>query len=59
MNLFDKVKIPESREAIRVIRIHLGDEMTAAVGRAKIAKAKLAAAGTASGEEHQEEYIRP
>ncbi len=42
VNLFEKVKIPEAREAIRVIRIHLGDAMTAAVGRAKIAKAKLA-----------------
>ena len=42
VNLFEKVKIPEVREAIRVIRIKLGDEMTAAVGRAKIAKAKLA-----------------
>ncbi len=42
VNLFEKVKIPEAREAIRVIRIKLGDEMTAAVGRAKIAKAKLA-----------------
>ncbi|MBL7133678.1 MAG: V-type ATP synthase subunit D [Phycisphaerae bacterium] len=42
VNLFEKVKIPEAREAIRVIRIKLGDEMTAGVGRAKIAKAKLA-----------------
>lgn len=42
VNLFEKVKIPESREAIRIIRIKLGDEMTAAVGRAKIAKVKLA-----------------
>ena len=42
VNLFEKVKIPECREAIRVIRIKLGDEMTAAVGRGKIAKAKLA-----------------
>lgn len=41
VNLFEKVKIPDSREAIRVIRIKLGDEMTAAVGRAKIAKGKL------------------
>jgi len=41
VNLFEKVKIPESREAIRKIRIYLGDEMTAAVGRAKIAKTKL------------------
>ena len=51
VNLFEKVKIPEAREAIRVIRIHLGDEMTAAVGRAKIAKAKLAAAGAVPGEQ--------
>jgi len=42
VNLFEKVKIPESRNAIRVIRIKLGDEMTAGVGRAKIAKSKLA-----------------
>ena len=41
VNLFEKVKIPGCREAIRVIRIRLGDEMTAAVGRAKIAKSKL------------------
>jgi len=41
VNLFEKVKIPETREAIRVIRIRLGDEMTGAVGRAKIAKSKL------------------
>ncbi len=41
VNLFDKVKIPEARETIRIIRIKLGDEMTAAVGRAKIAKGKL------------------
>jgi len=43
VNLFEKVKIPEAREAVRRIRIHLGDEMTAAVGRAKIAKGKLVA----------------
>jgi V/A-type H+-transporting ATPase subunit D len=42
VNLFEKVKIPEAQKAIRVIRIKLGDEMTAAVGRAKIAKTKLA-----------------
>lgn len=41
VNLFEKVKIPEAREAIRRIRIQLGDEMAAAVGRAKIAKGKL------------------
>jgi V/A-type H+/Na+-transporting ATPase subunit D len=41
VNLFEKLKIPEAAEAIRRIRIHLGDEMTAAVGRAKIAKGKI------------------
>jgi V/A-type H+-transporting ATPase subunit D len=41
VNLFEKVKIPDCQEAIRRIRIQLGDEMTAAVGRAKIAKDKL------------------
>ncbi len=54
VNLFEKVKIPEVREAIRVIRIHLGDEMTAAVGRAKIAKGKLAAKAAANGAGGQE-----
>ena len=43
VNLFDKVKIPECKEAVRRIRIHLGDEMTAGVGRAKIAKSNLTA----------------
>lgn len=43
VNLFEKVMIPDAREAIRRIRIKLGDEMTAAVGRAKIAKDKLSA----------------
>ena len=43
VNLFEKIKIPEATENIRVIRIRLGDEMTAAVGRAKIAKGKLEA----------------
>jgi V/A-type H+-transporting ATPase subunit D len=40
VNLFEKVKIPECKENIRVIRIFLGDEQTAGVARAKIAKAK-------------------
>jgi V/A-type H+-transporting ATPase subunit D len=44
VNLFEKVKIPECQEAIHLIRIKLGDEMTAAVGRAKIAKSKLSGA---------------
>lgn len=40
VNLFEKVKIPHAQENIRVIRIFLGDQMTAAVARSKIAKAK-------------------
>jgi len=40
VNLFEKVKIPETRENIRVIRIFLGDQMTAEVVRSKFAKAK-------------------
>ena len=42
VNLFEKVRIPAALEAIRRIRIQLGDEMSAAVGRAKIAKERLA-----------------
>lgn len=42
VNLFEKIMIPHAREAIRRIRIKLGDEMTDAVGRSKIAKKKLA-----------------
>jgi V/A-type H+-transporting ATPase subunit D len=38
VNLFEKVKIPETRDNIRRIRIYLGDEQTAAVVRGKIAK---------------------
>jgi V/A-type H+-transporting ATPase subunit D len=41
VNLFEKVKIPETRENIRTIQIYLGDEQTAAVVRGKIAKKKL------------------
>ena len=40
VNLFEKVKIPDCRENIRVIKIFLGDEQTAAVARAKIAKSR-------------------
>ncbi|NQT28218.1 MAG: hypothetical protein HQ570_01315, partial [Candidatus Omnitrophica bacterium] len=39
--LFEKVKIPEARETIRVIQIHLGELQTAEVVRGKIAKAKI------------------
>ncbi len=51
VNLFEKVKIPECKENIRVIRIHIGDESTAAVARGKIAKSRGA---TPSDEEEAE-----
>jgi len=41
VNLFEKVKIPEAKEAIRKIRIFLGDLETAAVITGKIAKKKI------------------
>lgn len=41
VNLFEKVMIPNTLDNIRRIRIALGDQMTAGVARAKIAKAKL------------------
>jgi V/A-type H+-transporting ATPase subunit D len=40
VNLFEKVLIPETKEGIRRIKIALGDEQVAAVGRGKIAKSK-------------------
>ena len=40
VNLFEKVKIPECKEAIRLIKISLGDEQTSAVTRGKIAKGR-------------------
>lgn len=40
VNLFEKVLIPETREGIKRIKIALGDEQVAAVGRGKIAKGK-------------------
>jgi len=41
VNLFEKIKIPQAKEAIRLIKISIGDQMTNAVGRSKIAKAKI------------------
>ncbi|MBO7655587.1 MAG: V-type ATP synthase subunit D, partial [Kiritimatiellae bacterium] len=40
VNLFEKVKIPECKENIRVIKIAIGDEQTASVTRGKIAKGR-------------------
>ena len=43
VNLFEKVRIPEAREAIRRIKIYIGDQTANAVGRSKIAKRKIEA----------------
>lgn len=40
VNLFEKVKIPECRENIRIIKIAIGDAQTASVSRGKIAKGR-------------------
>ncbi len=41
VNLFEKVKIPDTKENIRRINIFLGDQQTAAVVRGKLSKNKL------------------
>jgi V/A-type H+-transporting ATPase subunit D len=41
VNLFEKIKIPECQENIRVIRIYLGDQQANAVGVSKVAKKKV------------------
>lgn len=46
VNLFEKVKIPACKENIRVIKIAIGDEQTAAVTRGKIAKSRTPEAQT-------------
>ena len=43
VNLFEKVKIPETQENIRRISIYLADQQVNAVVRSKIAKRKIAA----------------
>jgi V/A-type H+-transporting ATPase subunit D len=50
VNLFEKVKIPECLEHIRVIKIFLGDEQTAAVARGKMAKKQMAKSAEATKE---------
>lgn len=47
VNLFEKVKIPEALDNIRVIQVFLGDQQAAAVARGKIAKRKIPTLTTA------------
>lgn len=41
VNLFEKIKIPETKENIRQITVYLGDQQVAAVVRGKISKKSL------------------
>ena len=50
VNLFEKVKIPETEENIRKISIYLSDQQVNAVVRSKIAKRKIAARNDAASE---------
>ncbi len=50
VNLFEKVLIPRGKANIKKIRVFLGDQELAAVGRAKVAKNKIEAAKQAKEE---------
>lgn len=43
VNLFEKILIPRAVENIRMIKVFLGDQLLAAVSRAKVAKTKIEA----------------
>ncbi|MDD6486337.1 MAG: V-type ATP synthase subunit D [Spirochaetales bacterium] len=47
VNLFEKVKIPETKANIKKITVYLGDQQVAAVVRGKISKKNLEQAATA------------
>jgi V/A-type H+-transporting ATPase subunit D len=42
VNLFEKILIPRAEAAIKQIRIFIGDQQLSAIGRAKVAKQKIA-----------------
>ncbi len=50
VNLFEKVKIPETEENIKKISIYMADQQVNAVVRSKISKRKIAARNEASSE---------
>lgn len=50
VNLFEKVKIPETEENIKKISIYMADQQVSAVVRSKISKRKIAARNEASSE---------
>lgn len=49
VNLFEKVKIPETRANIKKITVYLGDQQVAAVVRGKISKKSLEAGNGGAG----------
>ena len=50
VNLFEKVKIPETLENIKKISIYMADQQVSAVVRSKISKRKIAARSAAASE---------
>ena len=50
VNLFEKVKIPETEENIKKISIYMADQQVSAVVRSKISKRKIAARDAAASE---------
>ena len=51
VNLFEKVKIPETEENIKKISIYMADQQVSAVVRSKISKRKIALRNAAASEE--------
>ena len=50
VNLFEKVKIPETQENIKKISVYLADQQVSAVVRSKISKRKIDARGAIASE---------
>ena len=50
VNLFEKVKIPETEENIKKISIYMADQQVSAVVRSKISKRKIALRDVAASE---------
>ena len=50
VNLFEKVKIPETEENIKKISIYMADQQVSAVVRSKISKRKIAQRDAAAAE---------
>ena len=50
VNLFEKVKIPETEENIKKISIYMADQQVSAVVRSKISKRKIALRNEESAE---------